>query len=144
VKCTCSNATNKLAKWETYDGEVADAWTTPGGDYDAANYVLSSVTDTTLPPSNGTIPFSWNITSLLENPTALTELEDYGALIKVTNETQFPSNIPVPPGVNDFVSFNSANATNPAVLPTVVVALPEPTCAGVALLMLAGCRRRRV
>ena len=120
------------ATWETYDGSVADAWTTPGGDYDAANFAYDTATDSTLPASKGSTPFSWDITSLINNPTTRAELEDYGALVKVTNEGVFPSNVPIPPGVNDFVSFYSAdymtamNTSNPAFVPNVVVTLP--TC----------------
>ncbi len=117
------------ATWETYDGAVADAWSTPGGDYDANNYVLSTATDSTLPVSKGSVPFTWDITALINNPATRAELETNGALIKVTNETEFPptSEVPVPPGVNDFVSFYSANymaamgTSNPAFLPVVTV-----------------------
>ncbi|MGD0139841.1 MAG: PEP-CTERM sorting domain-containing protein [Tepidisphaeraceae bacterium] len=121
------------AMWDSYDGAVADAWTTPGGDYDAANYVLASVTDSTLPPSKGSTPFSWNITSLINNPTTRAELEENGALIKVINEGIFPNNPPPPGGENDFVSFYSADymtamgTTDPSHLPNVIFTLANFT-----------------
>ena len=126
-------STDGGATWETPTGAVADTWTTPGGDFDAANYVDATVTDATLPVSKSTTPFTWDITSLVNNPTSRAELQDYGALIKVVNEGQFPANISIPPGVNDFVSFYSAdymtamNTTNTAYVPNVVASQPAFT-----------------
>jgi autotransporter-associated beta strand protein len=117
------------ATWDSYDGTAADAWNTPGGDYDAANYALASWTSATLPPSKGSTPFSWDITSLINDSTTRAELQDNGALIKVINEGIFPNNPPPPGGENDFVSFYSADymtamgTTNASFLPNVVFTL---------------------
>lgn len=126
-------STDGGATWDSYDGAVADAWTTPGGTYDTTNYVLASVTNTTLPVSKGSVPFSWDITSLINNPTTRAELENYGALIKVVNEGIFPNNPPPPGGENDFVSFYSSKymtasdtaTSNPQYIPNVMVTLPS-------------------
>ncbi len=142
-------STSGGATWETYDGNVSDAWTTPGGDFDATNYVLASVTDSTLPPSlknnpSNPVPFSWNITSLIDNSTTRAELENYGAMIRVVNEGTFPNNPAPPSGENDFVSFLSADAitagatSNSAYLPAVAVLVPEPASAVSGLLAFSG------
>jgi autotransporter-associated beta strand protein len=121
-------STDGGATWDSYDGAVTDPWTTPGGDFDAANYAL--ITNTSFPASKGSTPFSWNIASLINNPTTRAEIEANGLLMKVNNEGIFPNNPPPPGGENDFVSFYSADymtamgTTNPAFLPNVQVTLP--------------------
>lgn len=136
------------ATWMTYDGSESDQWSTPGGDYDPTDVLISN---TSLPTSKGTVPFTWDITSLINNATTKAELENYGALIKVNNESSFPST-PIPPGVNDFVSFYSADymtapstaTTDDTHLPFVtLVVAPEPMSAVGAMAMLAGLAARR-
>ncbi|HZZ44572.1 MAG TPA: dockerin type I repeat-containing protein [Tepidisphaeraceae bacterium] len=126
------------ATWNTYDGELTDTWTTPGGDFDTSHF--ATISNTSLPVSKGAVPFSWNIASLVTNSSTRSELQNNGALIKVINEGVFPPSIPTPPGVNDFVSFYSADymtapgtaTSNPAFLPTAVISLPgDATADGV-------------
>jgi autotransporter-associated beta strand protein len=131
-------STDGGATWDTYDGSESDLWTTPGGDYDSTNFVLDSNGDTfsTLPPSKGSTPFTWNITSLIVNPTTSAELENYGTLIKVINDAVLPPDLNNGgENVDDFVSFYSADymtamdTTNTAFLPNVNVTLYTPLTA---------------
>jgi hypothetical protein len=137
------------ATWMTTDGSESDKWTTPGGDYDPTDVLT---TNTSLPISKSTVPFTWDITSLLNNATTKAELQNFGALIKVNNESTFPSTIPTPPGVNDFVSFYSSEyMTAPSTMTTdathlpfvTLVVMPEPVSAVGAIAMLAGLAARR-
>ncbi|HUB24232.1 MAG TPA: PEP-CTERM sorting domain-containing protein [Tepidisphaeraceae bacterium] len=122
-------STDGGATWDTYDGSESDLWTTPGGDYDSSNFVLDE-NGNNFPVSKGSAPFTWNITSLIVNPTTSAEMENYGTIIKVYNETILPSDAnDGGENVDDFVSFYSANyetamgTTNPEYLPNVQVTL---------------------
>jgi autotransporter-associated beta strand protein len=121
-------STDGGATWDTYDGSESDLWATPGGDYDSGNFVDD--TNGTLPVSAGNVPFFWDISSLLNNSTTRGELENYGALIKVINENTFPPGTLGPPGIDDFVSFDSAQETlGTAFLPNINVTYYTPLAA---------------
>jgi hypothetical protein len=113
------------ATWLTYDG--THSWTTAGGDFDSANTVLGlKGTLGVHGDSNGRF-FTFDITSLLANPTAEAELQNYGAMLRI-DET-------IPPSGQRFASFTSANSasyTAPFVELTVV---PEPSS---SMLVMAG------
>lgn len=126
------------ATWATYDGNVADTWTTPGGDY-ASDHV--SDTNTTLPASNGTVPFTWNITSLLQNSADEADLAAYGALIRLPNEPV--SAYQLSAMVQDFTSLDSADASSNTPFITLTF-VPEPASAATGLLVMSmGLMRRR-
>ena len=77
--------------------------------------------------STGGAFFTFDITSLLANPTAEAELQNYGAMLRI-DET-------IPPSGQRFASFTSANSasyTAPFVELTVV---PEPSS---SILVMAG------
>ena len=120
------------ATYLTSDGSTP--WTTPGGDFDPA-YVTD--TNGTLPASKGTVPFTWDITSLLANPTTAAELSADGAILVL------PDTIAqVPAGTQDFTSLYSAN--NTAGTPFVSVTLvPEPAAAGMVTAAAAAALARR-
>ena len=113
------------ATWLTYDG--THSWTTAGGDFDSANTVLGLKGSLGIHgDSNGRF-FTFDITSLLANPTAEAELQNYGAMLRI-DET-------IPPSGQRFASFTSANSasyTAPFVELTVV---PEPSS---SMLVMAG------
>ena len=113
------------ATWATYNG--VNAWANAGGDYDSA-YVND--TNATLPVSKGSVPFVWDIISLLADPTTAAELATNGAILVL------PDTIAqVPYGTQDFTSLYSAN--NSSSTPFVSVTLvPEPAAA--SLLVLGG------
>ena len=98
------------ATWLTYDG--INSWASPGGDYDAQNSVAdilaSSVvyngTNVFVQPGdapNGAVFVTFNITPLLNNPTADAELQDNGALLTLGSGANPQS----------YVTFPSANTT---------------------------------
>jgi autotransporter-associated beta strand protein len=122
-------STDGGATWDTSNGSESDLWTTPGGDDDASNFVLDE-NGNNFPVSKAGVPFTWNITSLIANPTTSAELENYGTIVKVFNETILPPDAnDGGENVDDFVSFYSANyetamnTTNPEYLPNVQVTL---------------------
>ena len=113
------------ATYATYNG--TNDWASPGGDYDSA---FVDDTNATLPASKGPVPFTWDITSLLANPTTEAELANNGAILVLPDAiTQ------IPVGTQDFTSLYSANNTSstPFIGLTLV---PEPASA--SLLLLAG------
>ena len=87
------------ASWNTFDG--SNAWTTAGGDFDAANSVLAVKG---VPGVYGSDPngkfFTWDLTPLLTNATARAELQACGALLDAG--TADPQR---------FASFNSSDKT---------------------------------
>ncbi|MBP7830459.1 MAG: DNRLRE domain-containing protein [Kiritimatiellae bacterium] len=135
------SATGDGATWNTYDG--VNAWTTPGGDFDAAHSVVGVKGTLGVNPAepNGRF-FTWDITSLLNDPTAWSELQAYGAMLRI-DET-------VPPSGQRFDAFTSSDSTTYTApyLPTLHLAVvPEPgTLALLALGLPAGAlllRRRK-
>lgn len=138
--------------WASYDGNSAHTWTTAGGDFvdltsasPGVDFVLAK--DPTVPgvttAGKTPQPFVFNITPLLQNPALLTDLETYGALIRVTDEYNPPS------GTQDFTSMVSSDDTAAAdanYLPSVVIVTPEPAslaATGCVVAALLGRRRKR-
>ena len=117
------------ADYTSYDGKSADTWTTPGGDFDAAHFVLTQ---------NGTAgtAFTWDITALVNNPLTRAEIQSDGLYLRTVNEGDLPN-------PQDFASLFSGDSASgkPTVTYSVV---PEPaslaTLGGLVLLTL---RRRK-
>lgn len=131
-----SYSTQGGATWATYDG--TNDWATPGGDYDTANFVVDD--NTTQPASGGSVPFTWDITSLLANPTTAAELENNGAIIVLPD-----SIAQVPVGTQDFTALDSANAGSDTPFISITL-VPEPASAtmiGLAIGAFALRRRSR-
>ena len=97
------------ATWFTSDG--TNAWTVPGGDFDT-NFPVVGVRGT-----NGF--FRWDVTALLANGTARSNLLDNGALLRI-DEIPLPTNgMPRAP----FTSSEGTAAERPYVLATVAAPL---------------------
>jgi hypothetical protein len=139
--------------WNSYDGNVNDKWTTPGGDFvdesstsPGVDFVLAKDPTVngvkTQTGSNPAEPFVWNIAPLLANPTLMADIENNGLEINVTNDYS------PPPGTQDFTSMVSSDDIAPAdagFLPTVSILVPEPASLSAMLgaAVLLGSRRRR-
>ncbi len=137
------------ATWLTYDG--THSWTTPGGDYDAENAVADITTSSIVyngsPVSvqvgdapNGGAFFTFDITSLLNNPTTEAELQDNGASLIIGSGASPQS----------YVTFVSADTTQtsdtPAYRPLLdVTIVPEPSSLILVVVGLAGltCFRKK-
>lgn len=127
------------ATWGTYDG--INSWTTAGGDFDSTSSVVGVKGTLGINPndSNGRF-FTFEITSLLANSATRTELEDYGAMLRI-DET-------IPPSGQRYASFTSANSTTYSApyLPSLeLTVVPEPSS---LILVMAGlaaltCFRKR-
>ena len=135
-----AGSTTGGATWNTYDG--TNKWTTVGGDYDAAaTPVTATAPDgsaVSTIASKSSTPFQWDITSLMNNPTTRAELQNFGLMLRVVNETTYNG--------NDFLSMYSANTANDtAHLPyATVTAVPEPATLGmIGIAAVAGLSRRR-
>jgi hypothetical protein len=119
------------ATWTTYDG--INSWTTAGGDFDSANSVVGlkgSLGPNPADPSGRF--FTFDITSLLNNPTSEAELQNYGAMLSI-DFGQTP-----PATGQSYASFTSADTTHYTApyLPSLeVTAVPEPSS---AILVIAG------
>ena len=117
------------ATWLTYDG--INSWTTAGGDFDSANSVVGVKGTVGVNPAdpNGRF-FTFDITSLLANPTAEAEFQNFGAMLRI-DET-------IPPSGQRYASFTSANSTTYSTpyLPSVeLTVVPEPSS---SILVMAG------
>ncbi len=137
------------ATWNTYDG--ANSWTAPGGDYDAAHFVADITASSIV--YNGSVVqvqpgdvgtggafFTFDITSLLSNPTTDTELQNNGAILIIGSGASPQS----------YVTFVSADTTQtsdtPAYRPLLdVTVVPEPSSLILTLIGLAGlaCFRKK-
>ncbi|MFH0881322.1 MAG: hypothetical protein V2A34_16545, partial [Lentisphaerota bacterium] len=82
------------AAWNTYDG--LNAWSNPGGDFDT-NYPVVGVKEKVLDPDANDRFFSWDITALLTNETARTELLAHGALLQIDEVPPPASGMPRAP-----------------------------------------------
>ena len=129
------------ATWLTYDG--THSWTTAGGDFDSAYSVVGTRGAVGVNPndSNGRF-FTFDITSLLANPTAEAELQNYGAMLSI-DFGQSP-----PASGQRFDSFTSANSSTYSApyLPSFeVTVVPEPSSAILAIGGLAAlaCFRKK-
>jgi hypothetical protein len=125
-------ATANGATWLTYDG--VNSWTTSGGDFDSANSVVGAKGTLGVNPGdpNGRF-FTFDITSLLANPTAEAELQNYGAMLSIDIGQALP-----PGGQQYYASFTSANSSSYTIpyLPSLeVTVVPEPSS---AILVMAG------
>ena len=88
------------ATWWTRDG--TNAWTTPGGDFDT-NFPVVGVKDNILDESAHDRFFHWNITALLTNAAARTNLQSHGALLRI-DEDPYP-----PSGTQYWAAFTSSH-----------------------------------
>ena len=75
------------ATWLTYDG--TNSWTNPGGDFDPDCSVVG-VKEPILDPDENDRFFSWDITALLQSSTSRSELQKYGAMLRI-DETPVPA-----------------------------------------------------
>jgi hypothetical protein len=119
------------ATWLTYDG--THSWTTAGGDFDSAYSVVGlkgSLGPNPADPSGRF--FTFDITSLLNNPTTEAELQNCGAMLSIDfGQT--------PPATGQcYASFTSADTTHYTApyLPSLeVTVVPEPS---LSVLVMAG------
>ena len=98
------------ATWWTCDG--SNAWTAPGGDFDA-NFPIPDVKEDILDESAHDRFFHWDVTGLLTNAAARTNLQAHGALLMIDEE-------PAPaPGTQSWAAFTSSHdpAYQPPYLP---------------------------
>jgi hypothetical protein len=119
------------ATWLTYDG--VNSWTTAGGDFDSANSVVGTRGPVGVNPndSNGRF-FTFDITSLLANPTAEAELQNYGAMLSIDFGQALPSS---GQRFESFTSANSGSYTAPYLPSFEVTVVPEPSS---TVLVIAG------
>lgn len=75
------------ATWLTYDG--TNPWTSPGGDFDPDCPVVGVKGDILDPDLNDRF-FYWDITTLLKTAASRTELQNYGAMLRI-DETPVPA-----------------------------------------------------
>ena len=75
------------ATWNTWDG--TNAWTTPGGDFDATHPVVGQKGDVLDAGLNDRF-FIWDIRALLTNETTRAALLDHGALLQI-DEVPLPA-----------------------------------------------------
>lgn len=88
------------ATWWTRDG--FNAWTVPGGDYDT-NFPVAGIKEDILDESMHDRFFHWNITTLLTNAAARTNLQAHGALLRI-DEDPYP-----PSGTQYWAAFTSSH-----------------------------------
>ncbi|MCC7351490.1 MAG: PEP-CTERM sorting domain-containing protein [Phycisphaerales bacterium] len=132
------------ADWFTHDG--VNPWNAPGAgsttaDYDAVHSVLGEVI-----VSDGVTKMSWNLTTLINNPDTRGNIHDFGLMIKITDDLNYPET----GAPQQFISFYSneyaQTRTNPAdYFPVVNFTVPEPASIltlGIALIGL-GFRRKK-
>ena len=88
------------ATWWTRDG--TNAWTTPGGDFDT-NFPVVGIKEDILDESAHDRFFHWDITALLTNAAARTNLQAHGALLRIDED-------PLPPsGTQYWAAFTSSH-----------------------------------
>ncbi|HOW96356.1 MAG TPA: DNRLRE domain-containing protein [Kiritimatiellia bacterium] len=114
------SATGDGATWNTYDG--VNAWTTAGGDFDSGYSVLGVKGTLGVNPGepNGRF-YTWDITALLNDVTAWSELQSYGAMLRI-DETVPPSG----QRFNAYTSSDSTTYTAPYLPSLTITAIPEP------------------
>jgi len=119
------------ATWLTSDGTTL--WATAGGDFDSVHSVVGTKGAVGVNPNDGNGRFfTWDITSLLADSTATSELQDFGAMLRI-DET-------VPPSGQRFASFTSANSatyTAPYLPALVLTVIPEPSSLLLSVLGMA-------
>lgn len=87
------------ATWQTYDG--LNAWTEAGGDFNT-NHPVIGIKGPIVDEVNHGRYFSWDITPLLTNEQARTELMSCGALLRIDE-------VPVPPSGMPRAPFTSSD-----------------------------------
>lgn len=129
-----SSNTASGATWFTYDG--TNAWTTPGGDYDAG-FAVTGVKESVLNTNDNDRFFSWDLTALLAEPVARSNLLANGAILIMSGEDSPPAS------GSDRAPFTSSNdpGTTPEYHPHIAVSLvPRDTRAGLVFLPEGGVR----
>ena len=89
------------ATWQTRDG--LNAWTNAGGDFNT-NHPVIGIKGPIVDEANHGRYFSWDITPLLMNEQARTELMNYGALLRIDE-------VPVPPSGMPRAPFTSSDGS---------------------------------
>ena len=99
------SASGDGATWYTCDG--LNAWTNAGGDFDE-NFPVIGLKGPVLNTDNNDRFFTWDITPLLTNDTARTELLTYGALLRIDESPVPASGMPRAPFTSsDDLSYRS-------------------------------------
>ena len=94
------------ATWQTRDG--LNAWTNAGGDFNT-NHPVIGIKGPIVDEANHGRYFSWDITPLLMNEQARTELMNYGALLRIDEVPVPPSGMPRAPFTSsDDLSYSEA------------------------------------
>ncbi len=113
------------ATWWTRDG--TNAWTTPGGDFDT-NHPVAGVKEDVLDENYHDRFFHWDITALLTNAAARTNLQAHGALLRIDEDSYPPSGAQF---WAPFISRDYASAYDSIYLPRVRLELrpsiPRPS-----------------
>lgn len=127
------------ATWNTADGTTA--WTSPGGDFDM-NFPVVGVKGAVLDPDMNDRFFSWDITPLLTNDAARTNLLAHGALLMIDEVPAPATDMPRAPFTSsDDLSY--AAEYRPRVDMKVVLRTPAvpqiDVAAGTATVSLADC-----
>jgi hypothetical protein len=128
------------ATWNTCDGTTS--WNTTGGAggaFDTSGGAITGVLNSSAQT------FTWDLASLLNNSTTSTELQEYGAILMMSDDygTSGPA-----PSQMEGVAFRSGRYSTSSLWPTVTVtATPEPATVTMLLvgagLAVAGWYRRR-
>ena len=135
VENTPGGATNG-ADWLTYDGTNSWGAGAAGGAYDAANVAVGVINVGTF------TTMSWDIKNLVNNPATRAEVKNFGLLIRIADDLNFPTAA----GTQQFLSYYSSEgaAALPTSMPAVNFAVvPEPGTAGLVTVAAAGLLRRR-
>jgi hypothetical protein len=131
------------ATWNTYDGITS--WTTAGGDFDSANAVVG--TKGPLGPNPGDPSgrfFTFDITSLLNNPTTGAELQDFGAMLSVDFGQTAPA---TGQRYDSFTSADTTHYTAPYLPFVQLTVVPEPSSwilVTVGLVAITCFRKKRI
>jgi len=135
-----NGATNvEGATWQTCDG--TNAWTAPGGDYDAA-FPVVGVKETVLDPDLNDRFFRWDLAPLLANETARSNLLAHGALLMIDEEPVPATGMPRAPFTSSD-DLGYAPAYRPHLDLQVILRTPAApqivVSNGVVTMDLAGC-----
>jgi hypothetical protein len=119
------------ATWGTYDG--INSWTAAGGDFDSANSVVGTKGPLGSNPGDPSGRFfTFDITSLLNNPTTEAELQDFGAMLSVDFGQTAPA---TGQRYDSFTSADTTKYTAPYLPSVEVTVVPEPSS---SMLVMAG------
>ena len=121
------------ATWGTYDG--INSWTTAGGDFDSANSVVGTKGTLGVNPGDPSGRFfTFDITSLLNNPTTEAELQNYGAMLSVDFGQTAPA---TGQRYDSFTSADTTHYTAPYLPSVEVTVVPEPSSSMLVVVGLA-------